>query len=661
MAQSIEAFGKYLLLEKLAVGGMAEVYLAKSFGANGIGKFVAVKRILPQFSDDQEFIDMFKEEAKIVMNLNHSNIVSIYDFGVEKGAFFLVMEFVEGQNLRQTLTFLKKNQKSFSIDQIVYVVKEVAAGLDHAHRCIDQNTGKVLNITHRDMSPQNVMVSFEGEVKVVDFGIAKAETQLEQTRSGTIKGKFGYMSPEQAEGQIVDFRTDIFSIGIVLWELLAQDRLFTAQSEAATLKKIKDCQIPPIRKLNPSVPVDLEKIVSKCLVRDRNHRYQSAEALSKDLNRFLNTHYPEFSKQEFSKFLKALYQDMFLENRKKLADYAKIDHEPNGGETIVTKTMVGGNTQTEAQGQTVAPQPRSAKPPEPVADDSEDQDLHMNPEDSVKIDLDKLKVRAADNNNAKSMLVRKTGSNISLRNTGQSMSKSHNSSIHAGGVNPGTQGRYIVKPSPQRSHSSVSGRGGGGSMFTTFIFVCALGFGYWYWQQKTVGSAELPQKDTPLTRPATVAGSGPVSDATVIIDSAPQGATVTMNGQVMGATPIRTHMPPGSGLRYSLTKPGFLPYEAFNETVPAEGFNKVIRLLAEPPSGKVSIQAYNAGPQPKVYVDNVLVAQTLPAEVKIKAGTQVTIKIVNPLSRTMGVEEVVVGQGQTKSVYVILNKQAQVQ
>ena len=207
----VEQFGKYILLEKLATGGMAEVYLAKSTGANGVNKILAIKRILPQFSENREFIDMFKEEAKIAVNLNHSNVVSIFDFGIEKKQFFLVMEHVEGKNLRQIINELKRVSVSFTIEQVVYMIKEVAAGLDHAHRCIDGSTGRPLNITHRDMSPQNIMLSFDGEVKIIDFGIAKAETQLEVTKAGTLKGKFGYMSPEQAEGQPVDLRTDIFS------------------------------------------------------------------------------------------------------------------------------------------------------------------------------------------------------------------------------------------------------------------------------------------------------------------------------------------------------------------------------------------------------------------------------------------------------------------
>lgn len=325
MSGHYEHFGKYILLEKLATGGMAEVFLARGNGAGGIGKFFAIKRILPQYADSPEFIEMFKEEAKIAINLSHSNIVSIHEFGVERGQFFLVMDYVEGRNLRQILNKMKKSSVQFSIDQIVYVIKEVGAGLDHAHRCIDGSTGKPLNITHRDMSPQNVMVSFEGEVKIVDFGIAKAESQIESTRAGTLKGKFGYMSPEQAEGQPVDLRTDIFSLGIVLWELLANDRLFVANNEINTLRKIRDCQIPSLRKINPNIHTELERIVQKALARDRNLRYQTGAALHRDMNRFLNRQYPDFSPQDFSVFIKSVFADEILSLRKRLVEYAKVN------------------------------------------------------------------------------------------------------------------------------------------------------------------------------------------------------------------------------------------------------------------------------------------------------------------------------------------------
>ena len=196
------------------------------------------------------------------------------------------------------------------------MIKEVASGLDHAHRLINGTTGRPLNLVHRDMSPQNIMLSFEGEVKVIDFGIAKAENQLEATQAGTLKGKFGYMSPEQADGQVVDSRTDLFSLGIVLWEMLANDRLFTSNSEAAILRKIRDCQIPSIRKINPSVPVELENIVLKSLAKDKAQRYQTAAAFQKDLNRFLNVQYPDFSPRIFLSLLKIRSRKFTLSLRK---------------------------------------------------------------------------------------------------------------------------------------------------------------------------------------------------------------------------------------------------------------------------------------------------------------------------------------------------------
>lgn len=328
--KSYEVFGKYILLEKLAAGGMAEVFLSRAPGTSGIGKFVAIKRILPQYYDTQEFIDMFRDEAKIAINLSHSNVVSIYEFGVEKNQFYLVMDYVEGRNLRQILNKMKKSNSTFSIDQIIYICKEVAGGLDHAHRCHDGTTGKPLNITHRDMSPQNIMISYEGEVKIVDFGIAKAESQLETTRAGTLKGKFGYMSPEQAEGQPVDLRTDIFSLGTVLWELLANDRLFIANNEINTLRKIRECQIPSLRKINPNIHAELERVVQKALARDRNLRYQTAAAMHRDLSRYLNRQFPDFSPHDFSVFVKTLFSDEIIEARKHLIDYSKVSFDSLG-------------------------------------------------------------------------------------------------------------------------------------------------------------------------------------------------------------------------------------------------------------------------------------------------------------------------------------------
>lgn len=320
----MEKFGKYYLLDKVATGGMAEVYLAKLVGAEGINKFVAIKRILPQFTENDEFNTMFKEEAKIAVNISHSNVVAIYDFGEEQQRLYLVMEYVPGKNVRQILNTLKKQKDRIPLPFAIAIINEVAKGLDHAHKCFDRTTGRPLNIIHRDVSPQNIILSFDGEVKLLDFGIAKAESKIETTRAGTLKGKFGYMSPEQAEGLELDARTDIFSLGIVLWEILADARLFMAKNEIMTIRKIRDCVVPNLTKSNSDVTQDLDQIVQKALARDRNLRYQTAGELHKDLNIYLNRHFPDFTQGDLAAFMKRLYNDEIVDLREQMIEYAAL-------------------------------------------------------------------------------------------------------------------------------------------------------------------------------------------------------------------------------------------------------------------------------------------------------------------------------------------------
>ncbi len=346
MSVKPEFFGKFILLDKIAAGGMAEVYRAKAPGAEGIGKILAIKRILPQYTANPEFIEMFKGEAKIAVNLTQGNIGQIYEFGLQSDQFFLLMEFIDGRNLRQILSRCSKIQKALTIEQCVYTIAQVSNGLDYAHRCTNKNTGTHLNIIHRDMSPQNIMISYEGEIKIIDFGIAKAESKIENTRAGTLKGKFGYMSPEQAEGMELDARTDIFSLGIVLWELLSGERLFVANNEVNTIRKIRECQIPSLKKINPNIPEELERISMKTLAKDRSLRYQTAAELYRDLSRFLYKVNPEFTQHELSVFIKNLFREEILEDRKKITEFAKIGFpEPERQVTVSQLTQT--QTRTE--------------------------------------------------------------------------------------------------------------------------------------------------------------------------------------------------------------------------------------------------------------------------------------------------------------------------
>ena len=318
---NFKKFGKYTLIKKLASGGMADILLANDLNPTGFGRFVVIKKALTKFSENEEFKDMFKNEGKVACNLKHRNITPIYEFGIEKNQFFMSMEYISGRNLRELSKKLNIYKASISIPNSVHIIKEVASGLNYAHNAIDANTGQPLNLIHRDVSPQNIMLSFDGEIKLIDFGIAKiADTNL--TRAGHLKGKFSYMSPEQARGEILDGRTDIFCLGIILWELLTNKRLFASKNELNSLKKIKNCDIPNAQKINPKIPTELNNIIKKALSKNKNSRYNTAAKLEQELSVFLNKNYPEYSHYDFITLMKTTYRKEILEEREKLKTYS---------------------------------------------------------------------------------------------------------------------------------------------------------------------------------------------------------------------------------------------------------------------------------------------------------------------------------------------------
>ena len=315
-------FGKYAILEKIASGGMAEIFLSADLGTAGVGRFIVIKRTLAQFSANEEFKDMFRNEGKIASNLKHRNITPVYEFGIENKQFFLAMEYVSGRNLRQILKKLTHVRNSIDISHALYIIKEVASGLNYAHNAIDSHGGEPLHLIHRDVSPQNILINFDGEIKLIDFGIAKiADTNL--TQVGHLKGKFGYMSPEQAQGETLDHRTDIFSLGIILWELLANTRLFAFKNEMIALKKIKACDVPDLKKINPKIPQALIDIVNKALSKNKNLRYNTMAQMEKDLTIFLNMNYSHFSQYDLGAFMKSTYEREILKERKQLNQYSK--------------------------------------------------------------------------------------------------------------------------------------------------------------------------------------------------------------------------------------------------------------------------------------------------------------------------------------------------
>lgn len=306
-----------MLLERIASGGMAEVYRAKASGAGGFEKELAVKRILPSYTNNDDFRRMFEYEARLSSQLTHANIVQIYDFVKAGDTYLLSMEFVDGKNLRQVVNKVKKNNFILPIELSVFIINEVCKGLEYAHSKKDSISGKSLNVIHRDMSPQNIMLSYDGAVKIVDFGIAKAKDRVDETRSGVIKGKFGYMSPEQANGIPVDHRSDIFSTGIILFELLTGKRLFATDNDLATLKLIQECVIPSPVRINPKIPVELEKILLKALTKDLKLRYQSAGSFHRNLQEFLNKNYSTLTQNDVANVLGKVFANEISAEKKR--------------------------------------------------------------------------------------------------------------------------------------------------------------------------------------------------------------------------------------------------------------------------------------------------------------------------------------------------------
>src|SRR5262252_1474464 len=277
---------RYRIIERIAAGGMAEVYRAESAGLEGFKKIVAIKRVLPHLSEKKQFIGMFLDEARTSAHLNHSNCVQVFDIGVGDNTYFIVMEFVDGADLKTVIEHRRQKGQRVPLEAACFACQKICEGLFYAHEVTDSK-GKKLGIVHRDMSPPNVLITRHGEIKIADFGLAKANSQLERSEPGIIKGKFSYLSPEAAMGEAVDHRTDIFAIGIMLWEMLAGRRLFLGETDLDTVRQVQAARIPSLSQLNSDVTPELERIVQKALAREVGQRYQSARDLGRDLNTHL--------------------------------------------------------------------------------------------------------------------------------------------------------------------------------------------------------------------------------------------------------------------------------------------------------------------------------------------------------------------------------------
>lgn len=279
---AVRPYGKYFLVRKLAEGGMAEIFLAKQVGAEGFERNVVIKRMLQHLSSVPDFVTMFLDEARLAARLAHPNIVQINDLGLADACYYICMEYLAGEDFSTVLRTAVRRREALPLAVVLRVVADAAHGLHFAHQFTDE-LGAPLNIVHRDISPSNILVTYQGQAKLLDFGIAKAESRVTKTTAGVVKGKYMYMAPEQAAGNAVDRRADVFSLGVCLYEAVTQHRPFARDNDLAILNAVLNCDFEPPRKWRPDLPADLERIILKALARRAEDRFQSAGQLATEL------------------------------------------------------------------------------------------------------------------------------------------------------------------------------------------------------------------------------------------------------------------------------------------------------------------------------------------------------------------------------------------
>jgi serine/threonine protein kinase len=361
-------FGRYILLDRINVGGMAEVFRGKTAGVEGFERMVALKRILPNIAADPDFIEMFVDEAKLAVQLQHANIAQIFDLGKVDEQYYISMEYVSGVDLRTMWDRARQRNRLLPIAMSCHVIQKACEGLDAAHRKKDQS-GVDIGLVHRDVSPQNILISFEGEVKVIDFGIAKAANKVSKTQAGVLKGKFGYMSPEQVRGVDLDNRSDIFAIGVVLYELLVGDRLFLGESDFSTLEKVRNVEMVPPTRLNKNLSPHLERIVMKALAKNREDRYRFASEMAEDLQRYLFSTNQPFARTDLQKYMQQHFKEELEREQERLDKYKTItfdqfetEETQHGDSPYERMPTAAGVPPLKRQAPTVTPSAQRATP-----------------------------------------------------------------------------------------------------------------------------------------------------------------------------------------------------------------------------------------------------------------------------------------------------------
>lgn len=604
---------------------MAEIFLAKFQGIGGFEKKIIIKRILPRFSENREFIDMLIKEAKTAVLLHHQNVVQIYDLGKVRDTYFISMEYIRGKDLRTVLNRLKSQGQFMPRELAVFICREICKGLDYAHNITDTN-GEPLHLVHRDISPPNVLLSLEGEVKIIDFGIAKATSQATDTQAGVFKGKFAYMAPEQASGIPVDRRADIFATGLILWEMLTTKKLLEAESDIATLERAKRVDAYDIPFRDYDIPEQLEKIIRRALRQDRSERYQTAGEMSRDLTVYLNLNYPGFSETDLADFLRQLFN---LDKRR----------GSSGGEVITAAPGDRSNTNSEFFKPLAGAPTENTDPSIKLAQAAHRAATEGKREGATASDqwdlLEEFKAIAQGGEDAPAQ-----GKNEWVSQVAQDMVPQEDGTIitYPTGVQPtpgaATTGHTMPvapspPPTPQVSHTPggptasqpsapqppATPQGSGSKIAIAALLAAVL----------LLGSAVIfPDKMAQLKE-----SLGLVQKATVALAYEPPDAELVLNGNVVAeaSSPYTMTLPIGSRYTVLVRKQGYLPQQQEIDLVAARTHKNLnIRLLPELATGNGKLELLKLPPGSRVFINdapvNASTLSTLPTDVSL------TVKVV---------------------------------
>lgn len=537
--KKFKRFGRYLILDHLVDGGMAKICRARFLGEQA-NKVVAIKMVQPQFSQDPAFVKMFEDELKVTFSLQHPNIAQVNDYGIVDGQLFTAMEYVDGANLKQFLDRLKENKYVFPVEISTYIISQVCQALHYAHNFTDSLTGKKFNIIHRDISPHNIMLTFDGAVKVIDFGIAKADSNSEATQAGTIKGKLSYLAPEYLEGLELDHRYDMFSVGITLWEMLCSRKLFQAKNDLAVLKLIQNCKIPAPSSINPNVPKELDEIVLKALQKNRVDRYKDMEEFNRALIKFLYAKYPDFNASDLSYFAKELFKAEIADNQQRFREYGKIDIRPYLED--MSKDSSAGNAMAHAD-----------KTQKSVILDLSDEDSKIN----LSIDMlpkeggDTKTTVLGDNSNrqqkAKSYDSNNSSRDLSIVRNNPSMPRAERT---------GT-GIRRTNPRMRRTQVTQQKSGGSGKMIA---MIAVIAIGYFYKDQLISRFNKITNGNISGNRTISSTKKSTQETGRIVITGYEVNMNILVNGKKVDFNGVDVEVPINKNIEIKVVKKGHMPF-----------------------------------------------------------------------------------------------------